>query len=95
MAGTLTALTGKLRLDQFFGGKAWYKSMVGWAILIFVMAETAVPEAGSLGLIDAGTVKTLSGYMSSISAVLGILGIRRRLPATGTARDKVIPVVVK
>ena len=70
-------------LDQLFGGKPWYQSMVGWGFLVFIAAETIIPQAGSMGLMDAGLVKTLMGYMNSASAILVTLGIRRRLPATG------------
>jgi len=71
--------------DQLFGGKSWYKSMVGWAALIFTLAQTAVPGLAQIGAIDVETATTLTGWMTSVSALLGGIGIRRRLPATGTA----------
>jgi len=71
--------------DQLFGGKAWFKSMVGWASLIFILAQTAVPGLAEIGAINVETASMLSGWMVSASALLGGLGIRRRLPGTGTA----------
>ena len=71
--------------DKLFGGKPWWRSMVGWAAVIFIAAETAIPYAGSIGVIDPEVATTLTGWMDSAAALLGGLGIRRRLPATGTA----------
>lgn len=76
----LKALTFK----TFFGGKPWYKSLVGWGALVLLVAETAVPAAGELGLADPDQMSILTSYMEKLSVLLGALGIRRRLPATGT-----------
>ena len=64
-------------LKNIFGGKSWYKSMTGWAALIFFSAEKIVPEIGSSGLLDAGTVASITGWMTTISVILGALGIRK------------------
>lgn len=68
-------------LSKFFGDKPWFKSMTAWALLIFFCAETLVPEAGKQGLIDAGVVKTLMGWMNTAAVLLGGLGIRRAATA--------------
>ncbi len=68
----------------FFGGKPWYKSMVGWGLVVLTVAETAIPLVGELGLADPEQMSTLTSYMEKLAIALAALGIRRRLPATGT-----------
>jgi hypothetical protein len=68
---------------SLFGGKPWYKSMVGWSILVLAVAETAVPLAGELGLASAEQSAVLSSYLEKLAAALAALGIRRKLPAHG------------
>jgi len=67
--------------DDLFGGKAWFKSMVGWAALLFLVAETVVPGIAQLGVIDPELAGTLTGWLEKLSALLAGLGIRRRLPS--------------
>lgn len=68
-------------LDKFFGGKPWFKSLTGWALFIFIMAQTAIPTGQEAGIIDMSTAETLNGWMNSAAMVMGALGIRRRLPS--------------
>ncbi len=68
----------------FFGGKPWYKSLVGWGLVVLTAAETAIPLAGELGLADPEQMSILTSYMEKLAVALAALGIRRRLPATGT-----------
>ncbi len=68
-------------LDQLFGGKPWFKSMTGWGALLLTLAWTGVPMAGELGIITPETTTMLTGWMTKAGGLLGMLGIRRRLPA--------------
>ncbi len=68
----------------FFGGKPWYKSMVGWGLVVLAVAETAVPMVGEMGLADPEKMGVVTSYMEKLAAALAALGIRRKLPATGT-----------
>lgn len=76
-------MLAKLGFRLFFGGKPWYQSMVGWAALVLIVAETAVPAASELGLADEALTTKLTYYLERFAAILGILGIRRKLPAHG------------
>lgn len=77
-------MIAKLGFRMLFGGKPWYKSMVGWAAITLLVAETAIPAIGELGLVDPEFMAALTTYMEKLAALLGVLGIRRRLPASGT-----------
>ncbi len=87
----------KLNLDALFGGKPWFKSMVGWSAVMLITAETAVPAAAELGLMDPVLASTISGYLVKVGALFGMLGIRRRLPAWTTVepRPEGMPVKAK
>ncbi len=67
-------------LEQLFGGKAWFKSMTTWGGLLLTLAWTLVPEAGALGIIEPETASTLTAWMTKAGSLLGLFGIRRRLP---------------
>jgi len=67
--------------DQFFGGKAWFKSMTAWGILLFTLAQTAIPQMAELGLVTVDVAATLTHWLTVVSVPLGALGIRRKLPA--------------
>ena len=47
-------------LDQFFGGKAWYKSVTGWGIVIFAggipLKDASGEVVGAIG-ISGGSVE--------------------------------------
>lgn len=83
-----------MSFKTLFGGKPWYKSMVGWGVLILIIAETAVPAASELGLADPELLAVLNSYMEKFAAVLAALGIRRRLPAQGVAAAGALSLVV-
>lgn len=70
---------------KLFGGKSWYKSMTAWAALIFLVAQTAIPAAGDLGIIDFMLSETLMDWMTKGSALLGGLGIRKAASAPNVA----------
>jgi len=63
--------------DQIFGGKKWFQSITGWAMLIFVLAETAIPGLAELGAITPETAATLTDWLVKGSALLGAAGIRK------------------
>jgi hypothetical protein len=66
--------------DSFFGGKSWFKSLTGWALFIFLMAETAIPALAELGVVNIETTALLTGWLEKGALVLGTVGIRRKLP---------------
>ncbi len=72
---------GVLNLQALFGGKAWYKSMVGWGVVIFVAGDAAIDQMASLGLVSEGLAATLQAVVAKVDFVLVALGLRRRLPA--------------
>lgn len=74
-----------LAFKTLFGGKPWYRSIVGWGAFVLLMAETAVPAAAEFGLADEAMMVKLTYYLERLAAAMGILGIRRRLPARGVA----------
>jgi len=68
-------------LDDLFGGKPWFKSLTAWGTLIFILAWTAVPAMGEIGLISAEAAAMLTKWMTVAAGPLGVIGIRRKLPA--------------
>jgi hypothetical protein len=74
-----------LAFKTFFGGKPWYKSVTGWAIVVLAAAETVVPLVGELGLADPAQMAVLTSYMVKLSAAMGALGIRRAVVPNGKA----------
>ena len=69
-------------LSKLFGGKPWFKSLVGWAMFVLVMGETAVPALSSMGVISPEIAATIGGYIIKVTAGLAAVGIRRRLPGS-------------
>lgn len=67
--------------DQLFGGKSWYKSMTGWAALLLTVAWTLVPGLAEVGALSPEVTTTITDWMTKLSVPLGMLGIRRKLPA--------------
>lgn len=66
-------------LDQLFGGKVWFKSMTAWGTFVFILAWTAVPALGELGLVTTDVAATLTKWMTVAAVPLGTIGIRRKL----------------
>lgn len=67
-------------LDQLFGGKPWFKSMTGWALFIYIMAQAALPGAVEAGIASPEAIAPVLPWMDKVALMLGVLGIRRRLP---------------
>ncbi|MGW8181650.1 MAG: hypothetical protein ACWGQW_23210 [bacterium] len=65
--------------DQLFGDKPWFKSFTAWGSFIFILAWTAVPALGELGLIGPEVQDQLSKYMTIAAGPLTAVGIRRQL----------------
>ena len=64
-------------ISNIFGGKVWYKSLTAWGVLIWTIAQTAVPAAANVGIISADAAATLTDWMNAIAVPLGALGIRK------------------
>ena len=64
-------------LDQLFGGKPWFKSLTAWGSLIFILAWTAIPALGELGLTSPEVTATLTKWLTVASVPLSAIGIRR------------------
>lgn len=71
--------------NQIFGGKKWFQSITGWAMLIFVLAETAIPGMAELGALTPETAAMLTGWMEKGAALLGGAGIRKAATSTNTS----------
>ena len=64
-------------LKKVFGDKSWYKSMTAWGVLGLTVAWTVVPAMGEMGVISPELTTTLTGMLTKISSLLGVLGIRK------------------
>lgn len=66
-----------MMLKEIFGGKSWFKSMTAWGALGLAVAWTVVPGLGEIGVLSPEATATTTGILTKISALLGVLGIRR------------------
>ncbi len=76
-----------INLSALFGGKKWYKSFTAWAVMLLIAGNAGVEYACSeeVKLLAPEVCGTLQKWVTLVSVALGFVGIRRRLPATGTA----------
>jgi hypothetical protein len=59
--------------------------MTGWAVVIFSLAVGLPDLLLENEIITRELAATLGKYLSYVGTVLGVLGIRRRLPGRGVA----------
>ena len=72
-------------LKEIFGGKSWYQSLTGWGVLGLTVAWTVIPAIGEMGVISSETTTMLTGILTKISSLLGVLGIRKAAQAKNVA----------
>lgn len=64
-------------LDQFFGGKAWYKSATGWGIVIFAGGSAVAKALCEVELVSVETCATLTSAVQWIGGIITTLGLRK------------------
>ena len=66
-------------MTGIFGDKPWFRSMTAWGVILFTASEAGIGGAcgGEAGLLSDATCAWLTSAMSSIGAILTVLGLRR------------------
>jgi hypothetical protein len=68
-------------LTQFFGGKAWFKSMTAWGLIVWATAEAVMGQICEAGILSPDACSSAGAIVSAAGAILAALGIRRAATA--------------